>query len=127
MSRRVPGAAIQVPGLVSGVVLVLGCWLVMFSLTGVYGADSGFDAPWNDRLVGTAAIGLGLVRVTHRIRLRTATALAGAIGIWLLVAPFILDYGFGADTAMAMLVNAVAGTAIATLALIETLASRPSA
>lgn len=126
MTRRVPAPAIQVPGLVSGVVLVLGCWLVMFSLIGVYGADRGFDAPWNDRLVGASAVGLGLVRVTGRIRLRTATALAGVLGVWLLVAPFVLDYGFGADTALAMLVNAVAGTAIATLALIETLSVRPT-
>lgn len=127
MTRRVPDAAIQVPGLVSGVLLVLGAWLLVFSVTGVYGADSGFDAPWGDRLAGAAAVGLGLVRVTRRIRLGTASAASVGLGLWLLVSPFVLDYGFGADTALAMGVDAAAGAALVALAAVEILGSRPTA
>lgn len=126
MTRRVPEAATQVPGLVSGVLLVLGAWLLVFSVTGVYGADSGFDARWGDRLAGAWALVLGIVRVTRRVRLETASLAAAALGLWLLVGPFVLNYGFGADTALAIAVDAAAGAVVATLAAVEVLGSRPT-
>ncbi|MFC5288148.1 SPW repeat protein [Actinokineospora guangxiensis] len=127
MTRRVPAAAVQVPGLVSGVLIVLGAWLLVFSVTGVYGADSGFDAPWGDRIAGAAAVVTGVVRVSARIRLRTASGLAGAVGLWLVVSPFVLDYGFGADTATAITTDLLAGTALATLAAVELVGARITA
>ncbi|MGW5054330.1 SPW repeat domain-containing protein [Actinokineospora sp. NPDC004072] len=126
MTRRVPAAAIQVPGLVSGVLLVLGAWLVVFSVTGVYGVDRGFDAPWNDRVAGLCALGLGIVRIARRVRLSTASGLGILLGLWLLVSPFVVDYGFGADTAMAILVDVAAGTAFAVLALVESFGAKPA-
>lgn len=126
MTRRVPEASIQVPGLVSGVLLVLGAWLLVFSVTGVYGADAGFDARWGDRLAGIGALVLGVVRVTRRIRLGTASIASAALGLWLLVSPFVLNYGFGADTALAIGVDAAAGAIVAALAAVEVLGSRPT-
>ncbi|MDQ3404486.1 MAG: hypothetical protein M3548_14035 [Actinomycetota bacterium] len=109
---RVPGP--QVPGLVSGVTLVLGCWLVVQSIDSVYGPS----AVWNDRLTGAAATVLGLARATRMIRLSTATAVGLAIGLWLVVAPLVLDYGFIRDSTTATLTDAAAGATILVLTMI---------
>ncbi|WP_285507655.1 hypothetical protein [Actinokineospora sp. NBRC 105648] len=108
----------QLPGLVSGVVLAVGCWLLVQSLRADYGALTGFDAPWNDRLVGLAACALGLFRALRRMTLRTATVCGAAIGCWSLSAPLMIDYGFGADSTLATGADVLAGVLIAGLSLL---------
>ncbi|SDD38924.1 SPW repeat domain-containing protein [Actinokineospora iranica] len=114
--RRIPGP--QLPGLVSGVTLVLGCGLVVLSLHGDYGTPTGFDAPWNDRIAGLAAAALGLVRVMRKTTLLAATTLGAVLGIWLLTAPMLVDYGFGVESTLATGADVVAGVAIASLSVL---------
>jgi peptidoglycan/LPS O-acetylase OafA/YrhL len=115
--QRVEGP--QVPGLVSGVTLLLGMWLVAVPFAWTYGAtEGGFDARWNDVLTGLAVAAVGLVRLTRRVRLVTASALGVLLGGWLIIAPFLLDYGFGADSTRATVNDVLVGVTIAGLVIL---------
>ncbi|MBK79856.1 MAG: hypothetical protein CMQ43_02915 [Gammaproteobacteria bacterium] len=81
----------------SGINAVAGVWLVIAPFALGYSAVS--QALWNDLLVGTAVVVLALTRVVsprHRPALSWVNIL---LGIWLIVAPFILLYGATAPTA----------------------------
>lgn len=114
--QRVPGP--QLPGLVSGVTLVLGVWLAITPFLWTYGdSGGGLDARWNDVLVGVALAAVGVARLTRPIRLVTATALGGLLGGWLTIAPFLLDYGFGPDSTRATFTDVLVGAIVAALAM----------
>lgn len=125
----IPGP--QLPGLVSGVTIVLGCWLIVLSIHGDYGAPAGFDAAWNDRLVGAATLALGILRALGRTPLMFATVAGTSIGGWLVLAPLLLDYGFSADSTLATLSDFAIGATVAALtvagALSDGVGTRPSA
>lgn len=121
--QRVPGP--QVPGLVSGGTLLLGVWLAVTPLLWTYGdTGGGFDARWNDVLVGVALAAVGAARLTRPIRLITATALGGVLGGWLTIAPFLLGYGFGADSTRATANDVLVGTIVAGLAMLGYFSAR---
>ncbi|KAA0015878.1 SPW repeat domain-containing protein [Antrihabitans cavernicola] len=111
--QKVPGPQLQ--GVVSGVTLVSGIWLATTPLVWTYGNGVAFDARWNDVPVGLALATLGVLRLTLPIRLVISTALGVGLGVWLTVAPFLLDYGFSVDSTRATLNSllvAVAGLAL---------------
>ncbi len=115
--QRIPGP--QLPGFVSGVTLVAGIWLVLAPLAWNYGEIGvGLDASRNDLLLGLVVTALGAVRLAGRIRLLLATALGIAAGLWLLVAPFALAYGFGADSTRATINDLVVGLLVVIVTVI---------
>lgn len=121
--QRVPGP--QLPGLISGVTLMLGIWLAATPLVWAYGdTDGGFDARRNDALVGLALTAVGVARLTRPVRLVTATVVGGLLGGWLIIAPFLLHYGFGPDSTRATLNDVLVGLVVAGLSVIGYLSAR---
>lgn len=115
--QRVPGP--QIPGLVGGVTLILGIWLMLAPLMWSYGdAATGFDARWNDALAGLVIAATGLARLTRPIRLMPVTVLSFLLGVWLVIAPFVLAYGFGEDSTRAAISDIVVGLIVAALAVL---------
>ncbi|MBM7774048.1 hypothetical protein JOD54_004252 [Actinokineospora baliensis] len=109
----------QLTGVVSGVVLSVGCWLVLQSGNADYGTVSGFDAPWNDRIAGVLAVGLGVARASRRVTLTVATSAGLALGCWLLLSPLMVDYGFGVDSFQATGTTVLAGALVAGLSVVD--------
>lgn len=123
--QRVPGP--QVQGLVSGVTLLSGCWLATGPLLWTYDTSiGGLDARWNQVVVGLALIILGVVRLIRPMRLVTVTVSGGMLGLWLMIAPFVLDYGLGADSIRATVMDLLLGALVAGLALLSYVDAGPS-
>jgi len=124
--QRVPGP--QLPGLISGVTLMLGIWLAATPQLWAYGdTGGGFDARRNDAFVGLALTALGVARLARPIRLVTATVVGGLLGGWLIIAPFLLGYGFGPDSTRATLNDMLVGLIVAALSVIGYLSAREGA
>lgn len=121
--QRVPGPQLQ--GLVSGGILLLGIWLAMAPFLWTYGdTGGGFDVRWNQAVVGVALGAVGFARLTLPISLATATLLGGLLGGWLTVSPFLLGYGFGADSTRATFNDVLVGLTVAGLAMVGHLDGR---
>ncbi|HET9142702.1 SPW repeat domain-containing protein [Actinophytocola sp.] len=115
--QRVPGP--QLPGLVTGITLMFGLWLILAPVWWTYGTTGGgFDARLSDVLAGVAVIALAIARLARPVRLITATLAAVLLGGWLVIAPFLLDYGFGADSTSATVNDVVVGVNLVGLALL---------
>ncbi|MDQ3764537.1 MAG: SPW repeat protein [Actinomycetota bacterium] len=105
---------------IGGVILVLGIWLTLASAMwsyGIAGDGDGFDARWNDVLVGIAVILSGLIRMAHPVRSATISMVSFMLGAWLVVAPLALSYGFGEDSTLATVNDIIVGAAIAVLSI----------
>lgn len=77
----------------SGGNILVGIWLVIAPFALDYGA---FDTPlWNDIVLGVAIFILALVRVTAPLAHAGISWVNFALGLWLIVAPFVLLYGAG--------------------------------
>lgn len=78
--------------ILSGINLVLGAWLIMVPF--LFGAPAA--ALWNDVVVGALVLALAGVRVSKPTSgTKSASWINAAIGLWLIVAPFVLGYGTG--------------------------------
>jgi SPW repeat len=103
---------------IGGAILVLGIWLTLASAMWSYGiTGDGFDAWWNDVLVGTAVILSGLIRMAHPVRSATVSMVSFMLGAWLVVAPLALSYGFGEDSTLATVNDIIVGAVIAVLSI----------
>lgn len=121
--QTVPGP--QLPGFVSAAMVLIGSWLVVQPFVWNYGNTvGGFDARVSDLVVGVMVVTVALARLTGRIRMITATVVPGVLGGWLLVTPFLLGHGFGADSTRATVVDVLAGSAIVALATVAYLDAR---
>lgn len=121
--QRVPGP--QVQGIVSGVLLVSGFWLATGPFLWTYDAPvGGLDPRWNQAFVGLALIILGAARLIRPVRLVAATALGGMLGAWLMIAPFVLDYGLGADSIRATAIDLLLGALVAGLTALSYIDAR---
>jgi hypothetical protein len=123
--QRVPGH--QVQGLVSGVMLLSGCWLATSPL--FWTDDSpvdGVDARWNQVFVGLALMTLGAARLIRPMRLASAALSGGILGLWLMTAPFVLDYGLGTASVRATVMDLLLGALVAGLALLSYVDARPA-
>ncbi len=119
----------QIPGLVSAVTLLFGIWLAMTPLIWDHtGGSVLFTASgWNEVLAGLALAALGMARLTRPIRLVAATALGGSIGGWLIVAPFVFDYGLGSGSTPATINDVVVGLTVAAITVVGYVDARQTA
>lgn len=121
--QRLPGP--QLPGLVTGITLMLGVWLVVAPSFWTYGdTGGGFDARSNDLLAGVAVTALAVARLVGSARLVTVTGAGLLLGGWLILAPFLLEYGFGADSTRATLSDVVVGVNLVGLTVLSYLDGR---
>jgi hypothetical protein len=124
--QRVPGP--QLPGLISGVTLLAGIWLVLAPYVWSYGdTGGGFDARWNDVLTGVAVAAAGYARLARPVRLITVTVVSVVFGVWLAIAPFALEYNLGADPTRATVNDVLVGTLVTGLALVGYFHARDAA
>jgi hypothetical protein len=109
----------RVPRFVSGVTLILGIWLMLVPLMWSYGdAEVGFDAQWNDVLIGLAVTLIGLVCLTRPVRSVAVSMVLFVLGVWLVAAPLVIAYGLGDDSTLATVNDTIIGAAIAVLSVI---------
>jgi VIT1/CCC1 family predicted Fe2+/Mn2+ transporter len=94
----------------SGVNIVLGAWMVIASF--VLGYSGTAIAVWNDIIVGVVILILAWSRVANPDRMTAESWINAILGLWLIVAPFVL--GFSAVTA-AMWNSIIIGVVVAVL------------
>ncbi len=76
--------------LASGVTIVAGIWLILAPF--VLGYADGGAPNWNSIIVGLVVAVLALIRVGAPHRNVSASWIIVALGVWLIVAPFALNY-----------------------------------
>lgn len=103
----------------SGINIILGIWLVIASF--VLGYSGIAAAMWNEIIVGVAIIILAWLRVSDRIRMPWLSWVNVVLGLWLIVAPFVLGYS---GTAAAMWNEVIIGIAVAILGAWSALAAQ---
>ncbi|MFD6859233.1 SPW repeat protein [Rhodococcus sp. NPDC060090] len=109
--QRLPGP--QTPGMVSTITMLFGFWVAMSPfLWHEPGTDFWTAARWNELLIGSVLVVLGLVRLARPVRVLTATTLGGLAGGWLMLSPFVFGYGPGADATPATVNDFVVGLTI---------------
>lgn len=109
----------------SAMVFLAGIWLIIAPFSLDYrNTGGGFDGYWNDVVIGVALAVVALVRIA----LPFATAPLGLVnvllGLWLIVAPFVLAYNTGADATQATVNDMVVGAVVAVLAAVSWFAAR---
>nr|WP_052478314.1 SPW repeat protein [Kibdelosporangium sp. MJ126-NF4]CEL17578.1 hypothetical protein [Kibdelosporangium sp. MJ126-NF4]CTQ91196.1 hypothetical protein [Kibdelosporangium sp. MJ126-NF4] len=108
--RYLPGA---------GLVLTAGVWLVVVAVNWTYGdIDSWLDARWNDLAAGSILAAIGAIRLVRPILTSSARWLSALVGGWLIIAPFVAGYGFGADSTPATANDVLIGAVITGLAVL---------
>src|SRR5262249_2435052 len=75
---------------VSGLSILCGIWLLMAPF--VLGYSNLQVAMWNDIILGILVAAIGLIRAFGG-GWAGATWIAGLLGVWLIIAPFVLNYG----------------------------------
>lgn len=94
-----------------------GCWLMLAPQMWTYGAAGGLDARYNDVVTGLLVAAIGLIRLARGRLPAAVTVTAVTIGAWLVIAPFVLGYGFGEHATRAAISDVVIGILVAVLAL----------
>lgn len=100
----------------SAVTFLAGVWLVLAPFVLDYApAGSGIGAYWNDVVVGVAIATLAIVRTVAPSNVPWFSIVNVALGAWLIVAPFVLEYegtnkgvSIGNDLAIGMVVIVMA-------------------
>jgi hypothetical protein len=121
--QRIPGP--QLPGLVTGVLLLAGCWLMLAPAVLDYAdAGGGFGARWNDLLVGLVLAVVAIGRLTGVARLGLASAVPLVLGLWLMIAPLVLAYGLGPNSSRATVNDMIVGVLVAGIAAVGYVSGR---
>jgi len=92
-----------------GLNLVLGAWLVLSPFAFAYDTANP-TAMWNDVIVGLAIIGCARCVLTEVAVSRLCSGCSVFWGAWLIIAPFVLNYGIvahGNDIIIGVLVLAI--------------------
>ncbi|MHA6783330.1 SPW repeat protein [Pseudonocardia saturnea] len=77
----------------SALIFLAGVWLVLAPFVLDYpDIRSGFDAQWNDRVVGAAIAVVAVVRMASPNRTASLGWINVGLGAWLVAAPFVLFY-----------------------------------
>jgi hypothetical protein len=77
----------------SGINILVGLWLVLAPW--FLGYPRAYEAMWNDTAVGVAVLLLALIRAIAPTRFVGISRANMLLGLWLILAPFVLDYGRG--------------------------------
>lgn len=107
----------------SGLNMLVGLWLI--AAPWLLGYSLVPTAKWNDVAVGAAVVVLAGIRIAFPARSLGISRVNAALGLWLLVSPFVLQYG--EDFVMrnvAFWNDVVAGVVILVLALLSAGATR---
>lgn len=124
--QPVPGP--HLPGVITGVTLLLGVWLLIApALLGYGNPGGGFGPRWNDLLLGVLITAVAAARLTRRARLAPLTLASIGLGTWLVIAPFVLAYGFGPNSALVTANDMLVGFTVAMLASFGYIAARMGA
>ncbi|MHA6793797.1 SPW repeat protein [Pseudonocardia bannensis] len=115
----VRGAALRVLTLLCGVWLALAPFVLGHPDTG-----PGFDARWNDMLVGVAVLAVSAVQLALPARAAVLSLITMVLGTWLIAAPFVLGYNTGVAAVAATVNDVVVGILIVELAIAAVLALR---
>lgn len=75
----------------SGINIVAGLWLIIAPF--VLGYEGIQAALWNDVLVGIIVAAFAVARVARPLMNPSLSWLNALLGLWLIVAPFVLGYG----------------------------------
>ena len=75
----------------SGINLVVGLWLIVAPF--LLGYDEIQAALWNDILVGLIVAAFAVARVARPLMNPSLSWINALLGLWLVVAPFVLAYG----------------------------------
>ena len=75
----------------SGINAIAGIWLIVAPFLLDY-SDESDNALWNDIVVGAAILVIAAIRVFGAYRAAALSWLNVALGVWLILAPFIVDY-----------------------------------
>lgn len=107
-----PGASIA-----SAVTFLAGAWLVLSPFALNYApAVQGVGAYWNDLVIGSAIAVLALVRAVSLRNVPWFSVVNVALGAWLIMAPMVLDYAEGVNTARASANDVIVGVLVLLLA-----------
>jgi hypothetical protein len=96
--------------------LVLGVWLMTTAFLWARGTGGGFDPAWNDFVVGAAIAVLSVLRVLLPRSSGLLAVAAVLLGLWLIAAPFMLDFTAATAGSAATWNSFAAGALIALLA-----------
>lgn len=96
----------------SGINMLLGAWLIVSPYILSYSSTT---AKWNQTIFGVVILLLAVARYIMP-RLELASWLAGLAGIWMIIAPFILNY----STAVAYWNEVLVGIVVAMVAFWNT-------
>ena len=75
----------------SGVNIVAGLWLIIAPF--VLGYDEIRAALWNDVVIGIIVAAFAVARVARPLMNPSLSWINAVLGLWLIVAPFVLGYG----------------------------------
>jgi hypothetical protein len=97
----------------SGINIVAGLWLIIAPFVLGYAAVQA--AVWNDIVIGVAVAIMAIVRVTQPARYEGLSWVNVVLGVWLILAPFMLGYAriqpaVWNDVLMGLVVLALAAT-----------------
>ncbi|MCG8917720.1 hypothetical protein L6E12_18225 [Actinokineospora sp. PR83] len=113
VSRRPPGRRRAAAPVVDGATVVVGCWLLVFATVADYGVRRGLDAAAGDAVAGAALLALGAAGGAGWVARSTCDAARALVGLWLLLAPLLLDFGFGAESTLATCLDVALGAVVA--------------
>ena len=101
-----------------------GLWLLGASVFGGYRDTPGFDGQWNDRVVGVLLIVVASIRVMSRTSTGWLSLVSVAAGVWLIAAPFVLDYRSGPHATSSIWNDIIVGALVVLLAAVSGVAAR---
>ncbi|WP_166805133.1 SPW repeat protein [Nitrosococcus wardiae] len=104
----------------SGINIIAGVWLIIAPFA--WGYHHLTDALWNDIILGTAVFILAVVRTSAPLQYESVGWTNIVFGLWLIIAPFVLDYT-GVNAIAAMWNDIFVGSIIAILAAISVYAT----
>ncbi|MFI9457043.1 SPW repeat protein [Amycolatopsis sp. NPDC052450] len=94
--RKVDETTRLAPAVAGACTFLAGVWLILspFVLDHEY-TGRGFDGYWNDVLVGIALIAIGSAPLVEPRAASWWCSVPPVLGLWLLIAPFVLEYNDG--------------------------------